>query len=126
MKSCRILVILALVFFTLFLPSEAQLSKRINQSLTIQCSCENISMCNWYHNDQAVPSQWIQDNGDLLLPANDWSVYGIIIGQCGSENFTNLIINPGMCIAVSCSCISIYVIVHMVQLDLNLSENRVW
>ena len=97
MKSYFILVIIALVCFTLFLPSGAQLSKRINQSLTIQCPCEDTSMCNWYHNDQSVPSQWVENNGDLLLPANDWSVYGEIIGQCGSENFTNLITNPGMC-----------------------------
>ena len=86
-----------LVYYTLFLASGAQQEflKRIDQSLTIQCQCEDTSICNWYHNDQSVPSQWVQDNGDLLLPANDWNVYGVIIGQCGSENYTNVIINPG-------------------------------
>ena len=106
---------IVIVFYTLFLTCGAQLSKRIDQSLTIQCQCEDTSICNWYYNDQSVPSQWVQDNGDLLLPANDWNVYGVIIGQCGSEFYTNVITNPGMCI-LSMSimiclaiCLSIYV-----------------
>ena len=94
MKSYSILVIIV----TLFLPSGAQLSKKIDESLAIQCPCENTSICNWYHNNQSVPIHWIQGNGSLLLPANDWSVYGVIIGQCASVNYTNLITNPGMCI----------------------------
>ena len=107
MKAYRIL---ALVYYTLFLASGTQLSKRINQSLTIQCQCEDTSICNWYHNDQSVPSQWVQDNGGLLLPANDWNVYGVIINQCGSDFYTNNITNPGMCICnVSYLCCYSYV-----------------
>ena len=94
-----------LVYCTLYLASGTQLSKRINQSLTIQCTCQNTSICDWYHNDQPVPSQWVQDNGDLMLPANDWSVYGVIIGQCGSDSFTNVITNPGKCL---CNTVCLY------------------
>ena len=93
MKTYSIIV---LVYYTVLLASGAQLSKRINESLTIQYPREDTSICDWYHNDQLVPSQWVQDNGDLMLPANDWSVYGVIISQCGSVNYTNVVINPGV------------------------------
>ena len=94
--AIKVYSIIVLIYCTLLLASGAQLSKRINESLTIECPCEDTSICDWYHNDQLVPSEWIQANGDLLLPANDWSVYGVIGGQCGSGNYTYMIINPGM------------------------------
>ena len=97
MKAYSIIV---LVYYTVILASGAELSKRFNESLTIQCPCEDTSLCDWYHNDQSVPSQWVQPNGDLMLPANDWSVYGVIIAQCGSVNYTNVITNPGMYVYV--------------------------
>ena len=89
-----------MVYYTVILASGAELSKRFNESLTIQCPCEDTSLCDWYHNDQSVPSEWVQPNGDLMLPANDWSVYGVIIAQCGSVNYTNVITNPGMYVYV--------------------------
>ena len=87
--------ILGIIYYYL-LVSETQLPKRINESLTIQCPCEDTSMCDWYHNNQSVPSHWVQDNGNLTLPANDSNVYGVITGQCGSVNYAYEIINPGM------------------------------
>ena len=87
--------ILGIIYYYL-LVSEIQLPKRINESLTIQCPCEDTSMCDWYHNNQSVPSHWVQDNGNLILPANDSNVYGVIIGQCASVNYAYEIINPGM------------------------------
>jgi len=99
----RVYGIIFSVFYFLLLIHGAQLSKRINETLTIQCQCQDSSICNWYHNDQTVPNQWIQANGDLILPANDWSVYGIIIGQCGSENKTNVITNPGVVCMYICN-----------------------
>ena len=92
--------IIVLLYYTVLLASGAQLSKRFNESLTIQCPCEDTSICDWYHNNKSVSSQWVQANGDLMLPANDWSVYGVIIGQCGKENYTYVIINPGKCMCV--------------------------
>ena len=83
------------IYYYLFV-SETQLSKRFNESLTIQCPCEDTSICDWYHNNQSVPSQWVQANGDLMLPANDWNVYGVIIGWCGLVNYAYQITNPGM------------------------------
>ena len=97
MKAYSIIV---LVYYTVILASGAEISKRFNESLTIQCPCEDTSLCDWYHNDQSVPSQWVQPNGDLMLPANDWSVYGVTIAQCGSVNYTNVITNPGMYVYV--------------------------
>ena len=87
--------ILGTIYYYLFV-SETQLSKRIDESLTIKCPCEDTSICEWYHNNQSVPSHWVQANGNLLLPANDGSVYGEIFGQCGSVNYAYEIINPGM------------------------------
>ena len=93
MKTYSIIV---LVYYTVLLASGAQLSKRINESLTIQCPCKDTSICNWYRSNQSVSSQWVQANGDLMLPANNWSMYGVIVGQCGTENYTYEIINSGM------------------------------
>ena len=59
----------------------AQLSKRINETLTIQCQCQDVSMCDWYHNDQTFPNQWIQANGDLILPANFVYLFIILISS---------------------------------------------
>ena len=84
----------------MILANGAELSKWSYESLTIQCPCEDTSLCDWYRNDQSVPSQWVQPNGDLMLPANDWSVYGVTIAQCGSVNYINVITNPGMYVYV--------------------------
>ena len=97
MKAYSIIV---LVYSMVILANGAELSKWSYESLTIQCPCEDTSLCDWYHNNQSVPSQWIQPNGDLMLPANDWSVYGVIIAQCGLVNYTNVITNPGMYVYV--------------------------
>jgi len=96
MKACDIIVLVVYCCLFLTKANGTQLSKRFNETLTIQCQCEDAPMCNWYHNDQSVPNDWIQANGDLILPANDCSVYGVIIGQCRSENSTNVITNPDM------------------------------
>ena len=91
------------IYYYLFV-SGTQLSKRFNESLTIQCPCEDRSICDWYHNNQSVPSQWVQANGDLMLPANDWNVYGVIISWCGSVNYAYQITSPGMLVHVHFLC----------------------
>ena len=90
MKTYSIII---LVYHTVLLASGTEfLSKRINESLIIQCPCKNTSICDW----NLYPIQWVQANGDLLLPANDWSVYGVVGGNCGSVGFAYEITNPGM------------------------------
>ena len=71
-------------------------SKPLGQSLTIPCECEDTSNCLWYYADQqAVPDHWVQANGDLILLAGNWSVYGGIASQCGSHTNTYTVMNPG-------------------------------
>ena len=72
--------------------------KAINQPLTIPCHCEEGLQCRWYYQDQqAVPDYWVQANGNLDLPADDWTVYGGITRQCGSYSnvYTVTIMNTG-------------------------------
>ena len=96
-------IIIVLIYYNVLLSSGIEfLMGRSNESsiaiLTIPCPCQISTLtCDWYHNNQSVPSQWVQANGDLMLP--NWSVIGEIIGQCGSQYHSN-VMTPGMCILI--------------------------
>ena len=91
----------------------SQRFKPINQSLTLTCHCEEASLCKWYYQDQlAVPDHWVQANGNLYLPADDWTVYGGITHQCGSDSniHTVTVMNTGrhvVCLPV-CVCVCVH------------------
>jgi len=95
-------LLIGLIIYTLILLADGRPSthqhKPINKPLVIPCECQDVSsLCHWHYNDQrSVPDHWVQSvNGDLNLPADDWSVYGIITSQCGSDYYTYTIDNPG-------------------------------
>ena len=89
-----------------------QRSKPISQPLTIQCQCPYVQ-CHWYYDhQQSVPDHWIQVNGDLAVPADDWSVYGMITQRCGSDNYTYIITNPGTCMHSMCLYSSYLTFLH--------------
>jgi len=64
--------------------------------------CSNCpDSCLWSHYGKPVPHQWIQSNGDLLLPANNWSAFGAIASHCEDGTSVNYdITNPGKKLAV--------------------------
>ena len=84
-----------------YLPNGMSHFKSINQALTIPCHCEEALQCRWYYQDQqAVPDNWVQENGDLYLPAGDWNVYGGITCYCGSDSNAYTVMNPGKFVCV--------------------------
>ena len=82
--------------------SPIHMSKRINESLSLYCPCQDTLECMWYQNNQSLTNRWeiIPNKTDLILPANDWSAYGVIIGYCGSKNHTHIITNYGTYVCV--------------------------
>ena len=73
-----------------------EIFKPLNQPLPIPCHCEDASLCQWYYQDQqSVPDNWVQANGDLNLPAGDWTAYGGITCQCRSDSNAYMIMSPG-------------------------------
>ena len=95
-------IILVSIYYYVLLTSgtEIKRTKELNESLHIHCPCQDTLMCTWYHNNQLLANQWeiIPNKTDLIVPANDWSVYGVTIGYCASKNHTYVITNPGMCV----------------------------
>ena len=77
-------------------PDGMTIYKPISQPHTISCRCENASMGQWYYdNQQPVPDAWVQANGDIQLPADDWTTYGEVTCHCGSDTNTYTVLNPG-------------------------------
>ena len=82
----------------MYLANGMSYSKPINRPFTLPCHCEEASLCRWYYQDQqSVPENWVQANGNLNLPVNDWTVYGGITRQCGSDSniYTVTVMNTG-------------------------------
>ena len=91
-----ILIALILAVVISHSPNGMTLYKSINQPLIIPHQCENASMIQWYYDNQRpVPDSWVQSNGDLRLPAEDWTVYGGVTCHCGSDTHTYTIMSPG-------------------------------
>ncbi|XP_065888135.1 uncharacterized protein [Dysidea avara] len=88
-------VILSLMLLHMGIATQ-NVPKVIGQVLELP-PCDNCPHhCLWSHYGEAVPPHWIQSNGGLLLPANNWSVFGIITSQCddGSNMMNYDITNP--------------------------------
>jgi len=80
-----------------------ELNKRYGQSLTIPCMrCSDDSLCSWSINGSPVPDSWVQNDGDLTLPANGWNVLGNITLHCGSFFQSYIISSSGTYVCMWC------------------------
>jgi len=73
-----------------------QIPKVIGQVLELP-PCHNCpDNCLWLHYGEIVPQKWVQSDGTLLLPDDDWSVFGTFRGQCEDGTSVSYVItNPG-------------------------------
>jgi len=63
------------------------LTKALDRTLLINTECSDASQSQWFINHgEHAPPQWVQSDGNLLLPTDDWRAYGIVINQCGAVN----------------------------------------
>ena len=72
------------------------MSKAFDRVLPINTECSDTSQSRWFINDELAPPQWVQSSGNLLLPANNWRAYGIVMNECDSVNNTYEIVSLGM------------------------------
>ena len=94
-----------MLFYTPMVEGE-ELIKRYDQTLTIPCmGCSDSPMCSWSINGSPVPDSWVQNDGDLTLPAYNWNVLGNVNLRCGTFFQSYNILSSGMwilCVAMWC------------------------
>ena len=92
-KYFYLVAILLCCTFVVVIEGSRQFTKAYSRSLTINSECLD---GHWFINGKPPPPEWVQSNGDLLLPANNWMTIGIVSLQCDSVTNIYEIMSPGM------------------------------
>ncbi|XP_065888179.1 uncharacterized protein [Dysidea avara] len=91
-ETSLIAAILLCCTFVVVIEGSRQFTKAYSRSLTINSECLD---GHWFINGKPPPPEWVQSNGDLLLPANNWMTIGIVSLQCDSVTNIYEIMSPG-------------------------------